>query len=379
MNGQNVKSTAFIQPESEIPCLLGMNILPQLGLKFVQPNGMPLGTETEACQPEKVSTVNVVSSTYLPSHKTTMLEAEISTPFSDGDALMFEPNQEDFEKMGLRLPDALLTQQPNGRVHIPVENSWAVSARLQRGDCLGVVTTCRDLVPDLEQSIAMVSSQAQPVINSVEVSPDRQTQLLEALHLGQSSATAVEIEQLKQLICENADVFALDNSELGHTDVVQHHVHTGDHRPIKQPVRRVPFAYTETIAKMVKEMEETGVIKPSSSPWASPVVLVPKKDGTVRFCIDYRKLNSITKKDVYPLPRIDDILDTLGGTKYFSSLDLASGYWQVSLDSESSAKSAFISHKGLHEFVRMPLGTCNAPATFQRLIEIVLAGLLWKN
>ena len=109
------------------------------------------------------------------------------------------------------------------------------------------------------------------MINSVEVPPDRQTQLLEALHLGQSSATAVEIEQLRQLICENADVFALDNSELGHTNVVQHHAHTGDHRPIKQPVKRVLFAYRETIAKVVEEMEETGV---SNLPLAREPVLL---------------------------------------------------------------------------------------------------------
>ena len=126
---------------------------------------------------------------------------------------------------------------------------------------------------------------------------------------------------------------------------------------------------------MIDQMTEQGVIQPSVSPWASPVVLVPKKDGSQRFCIDYRHLNSLTRRDVYPLQRIDDILDTLGEAKYFSSLDLASGYWQVELDEDARQKSAFTSHRGLFEFLRMPFGLCNAPATFQRWIQVVLSGL----
>ena len=237
---------------------------------------------------------------------------------------------------------------------------------------------------DLQTEIpldAAPSLTAEPAgVNAVGLahSPERLTRLFDALQLEQGSITTEEFEQLKDLVRENADVFALDDSELGHTSVVQHHVDTGDHNPIKQAVRRVPFVYRDKIAKMVAEMKEAGIIKPSSSPWASPVVLVPKEDGTTRFCIDYRRLNSVTKNYIYPLPRIDDILDTLGGARYFS-LDLAAGYWQVGLDAESADKSAFITHQELHEFVRMPFGMCNAPTTFQRLMETVLTGLLWDS
>ena len=117
------------------------------------------------------------------------------------------------------------------------------------------------------------------------------------------------------------------------------------------------------------------MIWPSSSPWASPVVLVRKKDGSLRFCIDYRELNSVTKADTFPLPCIDDLLDQLGKSKYFSTLDLASGYWQVQVHPDSQEKMAFITYQGLFEFCVMPFGLRNAPAVFQRLMQSVLAGL----
>ena len=157
---------------------------------------------------------------------------------------------------------------------------------------------------------------------------------------------------------------------------MSHKVDTGEnsHQP-----RRTPFVHREKITKHVDEMLQQGVIKPSSSAWASPVVLVPKKDGTLRFCVDYRRLNAVTKKDVYPLPRIDDILDTLSEAKYFSTLDLASGYWQIEMDPATKDKSAFTTHAGFYELERMPFGLCNAPATFQSLMQTVLHGLEWKS
>ena len=122
-------------------------------------------------------------------------------------------------------------------------------------------------------------------------------------------------------------------------------------------------------------MKELDVIEPSTSPWSSPIVLVSKKDGSTRFCVDYRKLNNITHKDSYPLPRTDDTIEALAEAKWFSTLDLKSGYWQVPLDDAAKEKTTFSTGNCLWHFKVMPFGLCNAPATFERLMEQVLLGL----
>ena len=188
-----------------------------------------------------------------------------------------------------------------------------------------------------------------------------------------------QLEQLQQLVEEYHEVFALAEDEMGCTDVVKHKIDTGDHPPIKQYPRRTPFVQRAKIASMITDMEKKGIVKPSVSPWASPVILVPKKDGTTRFCVDYRRLNAVTKKDVYPLPRIEDILDTIGRARYFTTFDLSAGYWQIQLDPCATEKTAFTTHCGLFEFTRMPFGLCNAPSTFQRVMQTVLAGLEGKS
>ena len=178
---------------------------------------------------------------------------------------------------------------------------------------------------------------------------------------------------------EYADIFAVNSAEIGRMDLVYHQINTGDSNPVKQQAQRIPFALRPKVEQMINEMLEQGVIEESSSPWASPIVLVSKPDGSTRFCVDYRRLNAVTKTDEFPLPRVDDCLDMLSGMKYFSTLDLASGYWQVAMSPESKEKTAFITHEGLYEFCVMPFGLCNVPATFQRLMGRVLSGLIPKK
>ncbi len=133
------------------------------------------------------------------------------------------------------------------------------------------------------------------------------------------------------------------------------------------------------IDNQVQKLLDADLIEPSHSPWASPVILVRKKDGSYRFCIDYRRLNSITIKDAHPLPRVDDSLDALSGATLFSTLDLSSGYWQIQMEDASREKTAFTTGDSLYHFKVMPMGLTNAPPTFQRLMELVLRGLHWSK
>ena len=186
--------------------------------------------------------------------------------------------------------------------------------------------------------------------------------------------------RLAEVLLEYADIFPIPGEPLtGHTDAVEHDIHTGDRPPVRCAPRRMSPQKMKKEEACVTEMLTGGQIEASDSPWSSPVVLVTKKDGGTRFCVDYRQLNDATIKDAYPLPRIDDTLDMLAGKQWFSTLDLASGYWQVALSQDARAKTAFATHSGLFQFRVMPFGLCNAPATFERLMDRVLQGLRWSR
>ena len=151
--------------------------------------------------------------------------------------------------------------------------------------------------------------------------------------------------QLVNTLLQFVDLFPVPGSALtGHTDAVEHTIDTGDSPPIRCAPRRMSPQKIKQEETCVEEMLISGQIEPSDSPWSAPVVLVTKKDGGTRFCVDYLRLNLATVKDAYPLPRIDDTLDMLAGKQWFSTLDLASGYWQVSLSPDARCKTAFATH-----------------------------------
>ena len=183
-------------------------------------------------------------------------------------------------------------------------------------------------------------------------------------------------QDAKDMLKRNAQVFSKDDMDMGRTKLVKHHIKLTDPAPFKEAYRRIPPQMYDEVKAHIQEMLDLGAIRPSNSPWASAIVLVRKKDGRLRFCIDLRRLNNRTVKDAYSLPRIESILDSLGGAQIFTTLDLKAGYWQVEMAEECKAYTAFTCGPlGFYECDTMPFGATNAPATFQRLMHDCLGDL----
>ena len=260
---------------------------------------------------------------------------------------------------------------------------WAEVARVMSAVSRGQVSEAQAPEPGLPAAAAQSEEQQQAatILQGIQEKqapkvPEYMQPLMDTLP---DELNAVQRQQVQALLVEFQDVFTAPDGQLGQTKLVQHKINTGDHAPIKIPPRRAPMAMRVIYDEEVKKMLDQGVIEPSTSAWASPVVLVKKKDGTYRFCVDYRRLNDITKKDAYPLPRLDDSVEAMAGAEWFHTLDLHSGYWQVEMDPEDKEKTAFVTRSGLYQFRVMPFGLTNAPATFERLMEMVLNGLQWEQ
>ena len=207
--------------------------------------------------------------------------------------------------------------------------------------------------------------------------PAQKGWVLEALDLqGLKEWPESEQKQARELLLKWEHLFAHSNMDLGKTALTKHKIMLTDQMLFKEHYRCIPPHMYDNVRAHIQEMLDIGAIHQSPSPWASAVVLVWKKDGGLRFCIDLRKLNNWTVKDACLLPQIDETLDSLQGSQWFSSLNLKSGYWQVIMNEESKPLTAFtVGPLGFYVCKRMPFGLTNSPATFQRLMETCLGDL----
>ena len=327
-----------------------------------------------------------------------MSEANVPTHFVGDDRLdkksqyLFEPTPlGQMKDKQWRAAACLVQRRKSGRLFTRIMNPTNVELVLYAGTPLGtwehlsqkqiMAITLLEKPSTRRRTTAKVASARgqdhEESRQEEEEKPDYATEedLRAKVEGGQNELSKAQQEQLFKLLWKFRYMF---RNTPGRTDLVQHVIDTGQHRPIRGSRYRQSESDRQRIREIVQEMLDAGVVRPSKSPWGASVVLVPKKCGATRFCVDYRRLNEITAKDVYPLPRIDATLDQLGGSRFFTALDLTSGFWQVGMSDEDAAKTAFMTPDGLYEFTAMPFGLCNAPATFQRLMDQVLGDLRYE-
>ena len=360
----SMSTPVYVKMNAEDQLLLSEGVCRQLGIVSYHPDvfsdkqpdpASPSEDKPRETKDGKVPTIRVKllnSARLLPNRSTTVA---VCVEGDRGGDLLVDVGGE----------PALIHPDEEGTAYVLMSNTTGFTQKLERGTNLGEAIEVEVVLDMCPASVNIVSEQSPSFPVEVTI---RQQKLSSILEEDLKHLCTEEGDRLKNEILKLHSAFVLEEGERGETDLTLFNIDTGEAQPVKQPARRIPFAVREEVNRQIEAMESTRVIRPSTSAWESPIVLVKKKDGGTRFCIDYRKLNAVTKKDTHPLPRIDDLLDQLSKARYFSTLDLAAGYWQIRMAADSREKTAFVTHRGLYEFMVMPFGLTNAPAAFQRLM-----------
>ncbi|XP_041853008.1 uncharacterized protein LOC121647552 [Melanotaenia boesemani] len=289
-----------------------------------------------------------------------VVAATCSEQYSGG-TVLFEPLDSGLPAGLLAVP--ALVPVVRGTTYIPIMNVGSSDVLLYPRAVVGSLEEVQ--VVSLPAGITEVLPQVATVASQL-VSPSVQEQIaaMELYHL-----PAEVQDKVRALLGQYSSVFSVHDGDLGCTDLIAHEIPLEDDIPVRQRYRRIPPSEYEVVKDHINQLLGSQIIRESSTPYASPIVMVKKKDGSPRMCVDYRLLNSKTRKDAFPLPRIDESLDALTGVCWFSTMDLTSGYNQVPVASADRPKTAFCTPFGLFEWNRMPFGLCNAPSTFQRLMQ----------
>ena len=366
---------------SQVPGVLGMNIIRRCYGELFGQHGLKLFDESVVSGAPKLVTqalhkcheVSVLASQRagevkvrgnkayrIPGGMLKIVAATCSEQYA-GTTALFEPPESGLPAGLLASP--ALVPVVRGTAYIPIVNVGSSDVLLYPHALVGTLEAA--CVVSLPAGV----TEEPPVVatmfsQSVSMTVQEQIAALEFGHLPAGAQGEV-----RALLNQFSSVFSAHDGDLGCTNLISHEIPLLDDAPVRQRYRRIPPSEYELVKDHISQLLSAQVIRESSSPYASPIVLVKKKDDSLRMCVDYRLLNSKTRKDAFPLPRIDESLDALTGARWFSTMDLASGYNQVPVAESDRPKTAFCTPFGLFEWNRMPFGLCNAPSTFQRLMQ----------
>ena len=371
-------------------CILGNDFLSNFGAQLdfgqktlnIDGNVIPLRPQRLTCD-SVTSLVRVPQQVTIPAQSYVEIPGQINRaqlieqdcivqPLSNAPVLGEEP--------GLCVVESVGKVAQNRKIPVVIVNTTGRDYTLPARSVIGLA----EVISDPEARIATVEefikseeekSEGQMSGDAAAVAADtvQENKKANLSHVSESQR-----QKIQDVLDRNADLFAKNDCDLGQTHLVKAKIDTGDHPPIQQKPYRLPFSQRQLVEQHIQDMLKAGVIEPSQSPWASPIVIVDKKDGSKRFCVDYRAVNKVLKKNSYPLPRIDDILASLDGSQYFTCLDLKSGYWQVPVEEASRDVTTFTCFAGNFRFLKLPFGIMTAPALFSELMNKTLSGVQHK-
>jgi hypothetical protein len=287
------------------------------------------------------------------------VKCRIDEEITENTEIIFEP-----AKIKNVLIAATIDVVRDNSITVQIVNAEEKSIELTEDMIVGEVSLLKESEDNEEYEICQIEKQDTDWIKKIEI--------------GDENIPSDERKKITNLVMKYSDVFSKHSGEVGRCGIIPHSIDIEGAKPRRCGVRPLNPSLRGELKNQLQELINNDFIQPSCSEYASGVVLVKKKDGTVRFCCDFRNLNTVTRKDAYPLPRITEVIDTLAGGKVFSTLDLKSGYHQITMHPEDMHKTAFITQHGLYEWKVLPMGLTNAPATFERVMELVMNGLTWE-
>ncbi|KAL7833124.1 hypothetical protein SRHO_G00301420 [Serrasalmus rhombeus] len=303
-----------------------------------------------------------------------------TTTVSEGSAILIEPPRSQAHNKNIIVGRVVASMSADRWVPVKILNPCDRPVILRRNSRVADVFPCLAL-EDFDINPRQSACSDVKVLNQKVDDPTADKVLpksslhdrLNQLGLGDLDVDSCEVsaywkEQLVDLVCKHEEVFSKNTLDCGKAKDFSHRIHLSDDRPFRLPYRHVPPGHYHKLRQVLSEMEEREIIRKSSSEWASPLVLVWKKSGDLRICVDYRWLNARTTKDAHPLPHQADCLAALGGNAIFSAMDLTSGFYNIEMAEEDKKLTAFTTPMGLFEFNRLPQGLCNSPASFMRLM-----------